>query len=149
METLAYSFGPRDHAGQKPLRERPVERLDFVGVLMLGRAVAIIFGHPFMEHSVRAIVAWASRIATLEVGDVFACGTNHQGLGPMQDGEIGTIEIDGIGRMAVKVQDPQKRRWPFGIDRRRWQNGLPMETYGHKPRSRRNVPDRAHRVVCS
>jgi hypothetical protein len=51
VETLAYSFGPRDHAGQKPLRERPVERLDFVGVLMLGRAVAIIFGHPFMERS--------------------------------------------------------------------------------------------------
>jgi 2-keto-4-pentenoate hydratase/2-oxohepta-3-ene-1,7-dioic acid hydratase in catechol pathway len=43
-----------------------------------------------MEHSVRAIVGWASRIATLEVGDVFACGTNHQGLGPMQDGEIDT-----------------------------------------------------------
>jgi 2-keto-4-pentenoate hydratase/2-oxohepta-3-ene-1,7-dioic acid hydratase in catechol pathway len=70
-----------------------------------------------MEHSVREIVAWASRIATLEIGDVFACGTNHQGLGPMQDGESGTIEIDGIGRMTVKVEDPQKRRWPFGIDR--------------------------------
>jgi 2-keto-4-pentenoate hydratase/2-oxohepta-3-ene-1,7-dioic acid hydratase in catechol pathway len=70
-----------------------------------------------MEHSVREIVAWASSIATLEVGDVFACGTNHQGLGPMQDGESGTIEVDGIGRMTVKVEDPQKRRWPFGIDR--------------------------------
>jgi 2-keto-4-pentenoate hydratase/2-oxohepta-3-ene-1,7-dioic acid hydratase in catechol pathway len=70
-----------------------------------------------MEHPVREIVAWASRIATLETGDVFACGTNHQGLGPVQDGESGTIEIDDIGRMTVKVEDPQKRRWPFGIDR--------------------------------
>jgi 2-keto-4-pentenoate hydratase/2-oxohepta-3-ene-1,7-dioic acid hydratase in catechol pathway len=70
-----------------------------------------------MEHSVREIVAWASRIATLKVGDVFACGTNHQGLGPMQDSESGTIEVDGIGRMTIKVEDPQKRRWPFGIDR--------------------------------
>jgi 2-keto-4-pentenoate hydratase/2-oxohepta-3-ene-1,7-dioic acid hydratase in catechol pathway len=70
-----------------------------------------------MEHPIREIIAWASRIATLEVGDVFACGTNHQGLGPMQDGESGTIEIDGIGRMTVKVEDSQKRRWPFGIDR--------------------------------
>jgi len=70
-----------------------------------------------MEHPVREIVAWASRIATLEVGDIFACGTNHQGLGPMQDGETGTIEIDRIGRMTVKVEDPQKRRWPVGIDR--------------------------------
>jgi 2-keto-4-pentenoate hydratase/2-oxohepta-3-ene-1,7-dioic acid hydratase in catechol pathway len=70
-----------------------------------------------MEHPIREIVAWASRIATLEVGDVFACGTNHQGLGPMQDGETATIEIERIGRMTVKVEDPQKRRWPFGIDR--------------------------------
>jgi 2-keto-4-pentenoate hydratase/2-oxohepta-3-ene-1,7-dioic acid hydratase in catechol pathway len=70
-----------------------------------------------MEHPVREMVAWASRIATLEVGDVFACGTNHQGLGPMQDGETGTIEIDRIGRMSVKIEDPQKRRWPVGVDR--------------------------------
>lgn len=70
-----------------------------------------------MEHPIREIVAWASKIATLEVGDVFACGTNHQGLGPMQDGETGTIEIERIGRMTVKIEDPQKRRWPFGIDR--------------------------------
>jgi len=48
---------------------------------------------------------------------VFACGTNHQGLGPMQDGETATIEVEGIGRMTVRVEDPQKRRWPFGIDR--------------------------------
>jgi Fumarylacetoacetate (FAA) hydrolase family len=65
----------------------------------------------------REIIAWASKIATLEVGDVFACGTNHQGLGPMQDGETGTIEIERIGRMTVKVEDRQKRRWPVGIDR--------------------------------
>src|SRR5713101_5278685 len=70
-----------------------------------------------MEHPIQEIVAWASKVATLEVGDVFACGTNHQGLGPMQDGENGTIEIDRIGRMSVKVEDPQKRRWPVGIDR--------------------------------
>ena len=70
-----------------------------------------------MEHPIREIIAWASKIATLEVGDVFACGTNHQGLGPMQDGETGTIEIERIGRMSVKVKDPEKRRWPVGIDR--------------------------------
>src|ERR1700681_3496117 len=69
-----------------------------------------------MEHPVREIIAGASKIATLEVGDVFACGTNRQGLGPMQDGETGTIEIERIGRMTVKVEDPQKRRWPVGID---------------------------------
>jgi hypothetical protein len=35
----------------------------------------------------------------------------------MQDGETGMIEIERIGRMTVKVEDPQKRRWPVGIDR--------------------------------
>lgn len=79
-----------------------------------------------IEHPVPEIIAWASKIATLEVGDVFACGTNHQGLGPMQDGETCSIEIARIGRLTVNVSDPLKRRWPFGIDRgigqalRRW-----------------------------
>ena len=27
------------------------------------------------------------------------------------------VEIERIGRMTVKVEDPQKRRWPVGIDR--------------------------------
>ncbi|MGH9356719.1 MAG: hypothetical protein ACRD10_11370, partial [Terriglobia bacterium] len=48
---------------------------------------------------------------------VFACGTNHQGLGPMQDGETCAVEIERVGRLTVKVEDPLKRRWPFGIDR--------------------------------
>ncbi|MCS6925604.1 MAG: hypothetical protein NZ578_06855 [Candidatus Binatia bacterium] len=34
-----------------------------------------------------------------------------------EDGETGTIEIERIGRMTVKVEDPLQRRWPFGIDR--------------------------------
>jgi 2-keto-4-pentenoate hydratase/2-oxohepta-3-ene-1,7-dioic acid hydratase in catechol pathway len=69
-----------------------------------------------MEHRIPELVSWASRLATLEVGDVFACGTNHQGLGPMQDGETSTIEVERVGRMMVRVEDSLKRRWPFGID---------------------------------
>ncbi len=53
---------------------------------------------------------------TLEPGDVISCGTNHQGLGPVQDGERVEIEVEGVGRMAVKVQDPLKRSWPKEID---------------------------------
>jgi len=70
-----------------------------------------------IEHPIPEIIAWAAKIATLEVGDVFACGTNHQGLGPMQDGETCSIEIERVGRLTVNVNDPLKRRWPFGIDR--------------------------------
>ncbi len=70
-----------------------------------------------IEHPIPDIVAWASQVATLEPGDVFACGTNHQGLGPMQDGETCILEIECVGRLTVQVQDSLKRRWPFGIDR--------------------------------
>lgn len=69
-----------------------------------------------MEHPIPEILAWAAKISTLEAGDVFSCGTNHQGIGPMQDGETSTIEIERIGRLTVQVKDPLQRRWPFGID---------------------------------
>ncbi|MEW6597692.1 MAG: fumarylacetoacetate hydrolase family protein [Pseudomonadota bacterium] len=69
-----------------------------------------------MEHPVAALIAWASNKVTLEPGDVIGCGTNHQGLGPMQDGEICELEIEKIGRLSVQVSDPLKRQWPFKID---------------------------------
>jgi 2-keto-4-pentenoate hydratase/2-oxohepta-3-ene-1,7-dioic acid hydratase in catechol pathway len=69
-----------------------------------------------MENPVAAIIAWASSKVTLEPGDILACGTNHQGIGPIQDGETCEIEIERIGRMSVKISDPEKRRWPFEPD---------------------------------
>ena len=69
-----------------------------------------------MEHPVAQIIAWASSKVTLAPGDVLACGTNHQGIGPIQDGEVSEIEIERIGRMRVTISDPLKRRWPFRID---------------------------------
>ena len=52
---------------------------------------------------------------TLNSGDVIACGTNHEGLGALQDGETVAIEITGIGRMSVDVKDPLKREWERGV----------------------------------
>ena len=52
---------------------------------------------------------------TLNSGDVIACGTNHEGLGPLQDGEVVDFEIHGIGRMRLNVRDPLKRTWEKGI----------------------------------
>jgi len=69
-----------------------------------------------MEHTVAELVSWGSNVATLEPGDVISCGTNHQGLGPVQDGERVEIEVEGVGRMAVTVRDPLKRSWPKEID---------------------------------
>ena len=68
-----------------------------------------------MEHRVSELVSFATGIMTLRSGDIISCGTNHEGLGPMQDGEECVIEIEKIGRMRVHVRDPLKRKWERGI----------------------------------
>jgi 2-keto-4-pentenoate hydratase/2-oxohepta-3-ene-1,7-dioic acid hydratase in catechol pathway len=68
-----------------------------------------------MEHLVPELIEFASTIMTLNSGDVIACGTNHEGLGPLQDGEVVDFEIQGIGRMRLNVRDPLKRSWEKGI----------------------------------
>ena len=64
-----------------------------------------------MSHDLGAKISFLSDICTLSPGDIMACGTNHHGLGPMQDGETVVIEIDKIGKMTVHVNDPYKREW--------------------------------------
>ncbi len=56
-----------------------------------------------------------SWLGKLNSGDVIACGTNHEGLGPLQDGEVVDFEIHGVGRMRLQVRDPLKRTWEKGI----------------------------------
>ena len=68
-----------------------------------------------MEHQVPALVEFATSIMTLGSGDLIACGTNHEGLGPLQDGEVVDFEIHGVGRMRLYVRDPLKRTWDRGI----------------------------------
>ncbi|MFT4046789.1 MAG: fumarylacetoacetate hydrolase family protein [Solimonas sp.] len=68
-----------------------------------------------MEHRVPEIVEFASTIMTLKTGDVLSCGTNHEGLGFLQDGEVVEIAIHGIGRMTLNVVDPLKRHWERGV----------------------------------
>ena len=68
-----------------------------------------------MEHLVPELVEFATGIMTLNSGDLIACGTNHEGLGPLQDGEVVDFEIHGIGRMRLYVRDPLKRTWQKGI----------------------------------
>lgn len=68
-----------------------------------------------MEHLVPELVEFATAIMTLNSGDVIACGTNHEGLGPLQDGEVVDFEIHGVGRMRLHVRDPLKRSWEKSI----------------------------------
>ncbi len=68
-----------------------------------------------MEHRVPALVEFATTVMTMNSGDLIACGTNHEGLGALQDGETAEIEIEKIGRMKLTVSDPLKRTWERGI----------------------------------
>jgi len=68
-----------------------------------------------MEHRVPELIEFATTIMTLNSGDLISCGTNHEGLGPLQDGDVAEIEIQGVGRLSVNVSDPLKRSWERGI----------------------------------
>ena len=68
-----------------------------------------------MEHRVPALVEFATTVMTMNSGDLIACGTNHEGLGALQDGETVDIEIQHIGKMTLKVSDPLKRKWERGV----------------------------------
>jgi 2-keto-4-pentenoate hydratase/2-oxohepta-3-ene-1,7-dioic acid hydratase in catechol pathway len=68
-----------------------------------------------MEHRVPELVEFASTVMTLNSGDLIACGTNHEGLGAVQDGETVEIEVQHVGRMKLTVSDPLKRSWERGI----------------------------------
>jgi 2-keto-4-pentenoate hydratase/2-oxohepta-3-ene-1,7-dioic acid hydratase in catechol pathway len=68
-----------------------------------------------MEHHVPELVEFATTVMTMNSGDLIACGTNHEGLGALQDGETVEIEIQSIGKMTLNVSDPLKRKWERGI----------------------------------
>jgi len=64
-----------------------------------------------MSYDIPEKISFLSDICTLNPGDFIACGTNHHGLGPLQDGDVVDIEIERIGRMTVNIKDPLKRTW--------------------------------------
>ena len=69
-----------------------------------------------MANRIPQLIEFASLVCTLEPGDVIACGTNHQGLGPVQDGDLVELVVEGLGTLAVNVRDPQGRTWERAID---------------------------------
>jgi 2-keto-4-pentenoate hydratase/2-oxohepta-3-ene-1,7-dioic acid hydratase in catechol pathway len=89
-----------------------------------------------MEHRVPELIEFASRTLTLRSGDLICCGTNHEGLGPVQDGETLDMLIHGIGRLSVNVEDPLKRTWERGIY-------MGQDSVNHDA-VRRNRPQEAH-----
>jgi 2-keto-4-pentenoate hydratase/2-oxohepta-3-ene-1,7-dioic acid hydratase in catechol pathway len=69
-----------------------------------------------LAHSIAESIAWASALTPVRPGDVLFMGTNHQGLGALQDGDHVDMEISNIGRLSFEVRDPLNRRWPRGVD---------------------------------
>lgn len=70
-----------------------------------------------MERPIRELMTYISSVTTLHPGDVICCGTNHQGLGSMQEGDKVTTTVSGIGSFTLNVKDSAARAWQRGIDR--------------------------------
>lgn len=77
-----------------------------------------------MAHKIPRCIEWVSSIHPLEVGDVLACGTNHRGLNPFQDGDLVELETEPLGRLRVKIRDELKRTWARETRLQRQEKGL-------------------------
>jgi 2-keto-4-pentenoate hydratase/2-oxohepta-3-ene-1,7-dioic acid hydratase in catechol pathway len=77
-----------------------------------------------MAHKIPRCIEWVSSIHTLEPGDVLACGTNHRGLNPFQDGDLVELETEPLGRLRVKIRDDLKRTWARETRLQRQEKGL-------------------------
>ncbi|MFW6075310.1 MAG: fumarylacetoacetate hydrolase family protein [Chloroflexota bacterium] len=69
-----------------------------------------------MEYSVIESLAFITGYMTLVPGDVIMLGTNHQGLGPLQDGDQAVMRIQEIGALEINVVDEKKRKWDPVVD---------------------------------
>ena len=77
-----------------------------------------------MAHRIPRCIGWVSSIHPLEPGDVLACGTNHRGLNPFQDGDLIELETEPLGRLRVQIRDDLKRTWARETRLQRQERGL-------------------------
>ncbi|HEX9880016.1 MAG TPA: fumarylacetoacetate hydrolase family protein [Candidatus Binatia bacterium] len=63
-----------------------------------------------MAQKIPQLIAWTTRFVTLHPGDVITTGTYHEGLGPLNDGDVLEIEIEKLGRAKffTKSYGPRK-----------------------------------------
>ena len=69
-----------------------------------------------MAHSSEESIEFVSNLEEINPGDLLFLGTNHQGLGAIQNDDLIDIEIERIGGFSFNVSDPLRRRWARGID---------------------------------
>ena len=69
-----------------------------------------------MAHKIPECIEFATRQFPLHAGDIISTGTNHQGLGALQNGDVVRFSVGGIGNMTLNVVDSLNREWDRGID---------------------------------
>ncbi len=77
-----------------------------------------------MANKIPRCIEWISGIHELEPGDILATGTNHRGLSAFQGGDTVDLEIDGLGKLTIKVRDEHNRTWARETRLDREQKGL-------------------------
>lgn len=73
-------------------------------------AVRQDYSTKFMAHKIPEQISWLSQYVQLQPGDVVTTGTYHEGLGPLNDGDVFEFEIEKLGRakFSVKGYGPRK-----------------------------------------
>jgi 2-keto-4-pentenoate hydratase/2-oxohepta-3-ene-1,7-dioic acid hydratase in catechol pathway len=77
-----------------------------------------------MAHKIPRCIEWVTSMHTFEPGDVLALGTDHRGLGAIQNGDLIEMETEGLGRLRVHVRDDLKRTWSRETRLERQRKGL-------------------------
>jgi 2-keto-4-pentenoate hydratase/2-oxohepta-3-ene-1,7-dioic acid hydratase in catechol pathway len=77
-----------------------------------------------MAHDIARCVEWVSSVHTLEPGDIIATGTNHRGLSSFMNGDVITLEVQGLGKLTFNVRDDLKRTWSRETRQDRKEKGL-------------------------
>lgn len=81
----------------------------------------------YMAHKIPEQIAWLTRFIQLQPGDVIATGTYHEGLGPINDGDVLEIEIEGMGRTRFFIKGYGERKenaWMPGVSKPPQTGGL-------------------------
>ena len=77
-----------------------------------------------MANKIPRCIEWITSIHDLEPGDILATGTNHRGLSAFQNGDTVDLEVQGMGKLTVKVRDDLNRTWARETRLDREQKGL-------------------------
>lgn len=79
-----------------------------------------------MAHKIARCIEFVSHVHPIGPGDVIATGTSHGGLHALHDGDVVTLECEGLGRLTVNIRDDLHRTWDRRSLGERVQLGLPI-----------------------